>query len=986
MSEQSPAAELGGPATAERKVLTLLFVDLSGYTHLTATRDPEDVLRTVGPLLTDLRDVATDHGGYVPSVQGDGFLAVFGVPVSHSDDPRRAVEAAIAMRTRVEVRRGAGEDVPDIHVGIASGEVLVTVHAGQHDVIGAPVNLAARLSDAAAPGEVLVDETSAALTVDGAVYGAARTIIVSGFAGAVRVLPLMSVGRGTAGRATMIGRQDQLLALDQALDAVLASGASGVVVVSGEAGAGKTRLVESWTATHPGLTVLQGSCRPYGSPLPLSALSEAITRARDSLATSLSAARDDGTALDDFLSLLPRERRISGLAREPDEALQVAALRLLTAISRRQSTAILLEDLHWSDGPLLDLVHRLHDVPLPGALLVIATSREPAQDLPEVAVPPLSADEVVHVVEQHVGRPPAPALLQLLMERSAGNPLWLVECLALLKDRGQLAVEGAHVVASDADAGTDVPATIRMLVSARLDNLPSTQKVALQRASVWPNEIAISDWPGDAAGVASLVESGLLDLRSHEFVRFAHGLVREAVYRSMPRDARVAEHEALLRTITDPAARAYSALEVHRLDVAPAPGRREFIAERAVRSVIEHARYLRMSHTRAARDVLLRAGEVVNEVETSAPSACAELLTELAEILRALEDGPASAEAASRAAALAALSSDTTAQIRAQLALGEAVLGADNEKARRIAEDILAAAAASESERGRAWTLLGGSHAYDDVAELPRCLEAAFRSYQTAGDSEAAASAARQLAWNLSVTAGADFDHWLTVASATTASSHLYGQGELALVRAVVAQARGEWEQSWASAISAIALTERVGMHQSLVNAVAVAVEAATATGRRAALPGLLARLGTLVEGHRARLQITALCASAPALIMLGQQRDADTALDRASALLPSVGPNEATMLWAARGHTAALAGRHAEAQDAYEQAETLATDLELTLFALGCRLQRFAAQVRQGGRSGLKADVLAVAEELEAARASPLAAAARSLAGTVPD
>jgi class 3 adenylate cyclase len=985
MSEASPAAAVGGGTTAERKVLTLLFVDLTGYTRLTATRDPEDVLVAVGPLLGDLRHVAEEHGGYVPSVQGDGFLAVFGAPTTHSDDPRRAVEAAVAMRTRVQSRRAAGEDVPDVHVGIASGEVLVSAHDGHHEVIGAPVNLAARLSDAASPGEVLVDEASAALTADDALYGAARGVTLAGFAGTVRALPLINVGRRPSSGA-LVGREEQLLALDRAFQAEQTSAASAALVVTGDAGAGKSRLVESWVQSARGALVLRGSCRPYGSPLPLSALSEAISRASDALAADLAALPGGPAALVDFLRLLPRERPATGPGREPDEALQVAARRLLTAVTRERTTVLVLEDLHWADESLVEMIHGLHNDPIAGGLMVIATSREPAGDLPTLDVPPLSSDDVARVVELRVGAPPASALLDLLVERSAGNPLWLVECLALLQDRGQLGVEGSHAVAWETAGEPEVPASIRLLVSARLDSLPAAHKAALQRISVWPTEVALADCDEEIAEISGLLATGLLERSANDLLRFSHGLVREAVYRSMPRAARVAEHERLLGGSPDPAVRAYSALEVHRLDVAPDHSRRRFIADRAVIAVVVHARHLRMSHTRAAKDVLLRAGDLVAELDAIVPKACAVLLTELAEVLSELEDGAGSRESASRAVALAALASDESTRINAQLALGHAMLGADNATARELAEQVLGLDEISEPHRARAWRLIAGSHVYDDFSKVAPCLEQAHRSYLTAGDGESAASTARQLAWNLSVTADAEFDRWLAVASAATEAGHVRGQGELQLVRAVVAEARGEWEEAWQSATSAISLTERVGMYQSLVTAVAVAVEAATFTGRRDALPGLLARLTSLMQGHRARLQITGLCAAAPALMLLGRAKEAEQALATAQSMLASVGPNEATMFWAATGHSAALADRHEDAEPAFAQAELLAQQLGHTLFGYGCRLQRFTAQTRGGGRVGLHDDLLALALDLDVARAEVLAEQARALAASLND
>jgi class 3 adenylate cyclase len=981
MNEMSALNADDVAARDERKLLTLLFADVTGYTRMTATLDPEDVFRRIGPLLTELVQVAEQHGAHVPSVQGDGFLAVFGAPTSHADDPRRAMEAALAMRDVVQSLREAGSEAPDVHLGIATGEVLVTVRDAQHAVLGAAVNLASRLSDAAGPGEILVDEASAQLTSEEAAFGTVRTLSLAGFAGAVRALPLMGMARGLGSHgAPVVGRATELAELDRLLDSVRAGGSSTTVLVTGEAGAGKSRLIEEWRSRHPDVLLLRGNCRPYGSPLPLSALSEALTQAGPSVPDS-----DAGeAAYADFVRLLPRQRTAIGTGgREPDEAVALAARRMLEALSRSRAVGLVLEDVHWADKALLDVVHALHSEPIHGQLLVIASSRDSLPGVSEIRVPALSSDQVAQVVEHLLAVPADDALLRLLVERSAGNPLWLVECVALLRERGQLLVENGTAVIRDPRGGIEVPASIRLVVAARLDSLPSHQKAALQRLSTWPTAVPPGSWPADPQLVNGLVEAGLLALDRHGHIRFTHGLVREAVYNSMPRAARVAEHEALMMRTEDAAVRAYSALEIRRLDVAPDPDRRRLISERALTAVTEHARHLRTSHTGAARDVLLRASDLVGEIDITAPGASAVLLTELAEVYRDLEDGR-SVEVATRAVALAELASDEEVLLQARLALGEASLGSHNQRSRELAEAVLSHPGLHPRLRGRAWQVLATSHSYDDTPRMLECLQQAFSDFVAVGEVDAAAAVARRLALNLSVTADAQFDRWFSVAGTSTPLEHLRGQAELAFVGAVVAQARGEWEQSWEQANIAMRLAERVGMHHALVDATCVAVEAATITGRRVELPGLISRMMALTEGRRPRLRITGLCATAPALALLGRESEADRTLATAKALLPSLGPNEATMFWAAQGHAAALAEKHEAARDAYSKAEELAGQLGLTLFARGCRLQRLIAQAHRGDPVDTRQELLEVANDLEGVRATALAETARAFAASL--
>jgi hypothetical protein len=647
---------------------------------------------------------------------------------------------------------------------------------------------------------------------------------------------------------------------------------------------------------------------------------------------------------------------------------------------------LVLEDVHWGDETLLDVLRGLHVTPLSGEALVIATARETVAGLPELALPKLTSDEVRRVVEQTVNARPDDALLALLVERSAGNPLWLVECLRLLSERGQLTVEGDRAVVREGHAEIEVPASIRLIVSARVDSLPTGQKIALQRASAWPAGIPDSEWPGSPSQLTPLMELGLIDRDQDGRLRFSHGLVREAIYGSMPRAARVTEHEGLLTRSTDPAARAYSALEIHRLEISPDSERRQAIAHRALTAVVAHAQHLRLSHTRAARDVLLRQEPLVNELDLVAPAACAVFLTELADVLQELEQRAASRAAATRAVALADVAQDAGIYLRARLSLGESLLGTDNEAARQIADVALTHLEGREFHpvSARAWRLLANAHSYDDLPEMQRCLELAFLSAERAADQDAAASTARRVAFNLSVTADAEFDRWLEIATSRTPPEHLRGQAELALIRSVVAQARGEWEISWKEATKSMALAEQVGMHHRLVDAAAVATEAATATGRREALPGLIARLTSLTDGHRARLRLTALCAITPALVLLGREQDAARALVDAATQLPALGPNEALMVWSARGHCAAMLGRHVEAEEAFTLAETLAQDQAMSLFALGCRLHRLTAQVHQGGHAGSRAQLLSLSVEFDAARATPHAETARALAASL--
>jgi adenylate cyclase len=171
MTEDRPADAV----RSERKLVTLLFADLSGFTALVSSMDPEEVHAFVRPGLASLQRIVEDHGGTVPQVMGDGFMAIFGVPAAHEDDPERAVRAALAVRDHARElrRRGTGTPFPEIHAGITSGEVMVAPsgEAAGFAVVGDAVNTASRLADHARPGQVLVDEETRRRTVHAIRYG-----------------------------------------------------------------------------------------------------------------------------------------------------------------------------------------------------------------------------------------------------------------------------------------------------------------------------------------------------------------------------------------------------------------------------------------------------------------------------------------------------------------------------------------------------------------------------------------------------------------------------------------------------------------------------------------------------------------------------------------------------------------------------------------------------------------------------------------------
>ena len=269
----------------ERKLVTLLFSDLTGYTALAASLDPEEVFSFIQPTMVELQRVVEDHGGTVPQVQGDGFMAIFGVPAAHEDDAERAVRAALAVRDRVrELNEGrSGLAIPEVHSGVNSGEVMVgpAPEASGIAVVGDVVNTASRLADLAPPGAVLVEEQSWRRTRHAIRYGPRRSYAAKG-----KPRPVAAYEARTprtpfpAGRATpslgaeFVDREGPLERLSAELRAVRRTPSAGRDRQRGT-GAGKTRLASEFTGRDPDVLSFGGErpptarawrCHPWPPP------------------------------------------------------------------------------------------------------------------------------------------------------------------------------------------------------------------------------------------------------------------------------------------------------------------------------------------------------------------------------------------------------------------------------------------------------------------------------------------------------------------------------------------------------------------------------------------------------------------------------------------------------------------------------------------------------------------------------------------------
>jgi class 3 adenylate cyclase/tetratricopeptide (TPR) repeat protein len=559
----------------ERKVVTVLFADLVGFTSRAETLDPEDVEAILGPYHERLRDELEAHGGTVEKFIGDAVMALFGAPVAHEDDPERAVRAALAIRA------AAAESGFEVRIAVNTGEALVAIdadpRAGEGMAAGDVINTAARLQAAAPVNGVLVGETTYRATRDVIDYRTAEPVHAKGKSEpvaawtAVEARSPFGVDVRQHGGAPLVGRGRELDLLLAAFERARAEGSPQLVTLVGVPGMGKSRmtweLFQALDALPERIRWRQGRCLPYGGAA-LGALAE-IVKAHAGI---LEDDRPDaaGAKLDNAVAaVVPAPERawvtshLRGLVgldadqpRDRDEAF-TAWRRLLEAIAEREPLVLVFEDLHWADDVMLDFIDHLVDWASDVPILVLCTARpELLEHRPGwgggklnalvLSLSPLAGDEAATLLAAVLDRDVLPATAQArLLERSGGNPLYTEQLARLYAESGQ--VDG-------------LPEGLQAIVAARLDSLAPEEKDLLQNAAVLGKVF----WTGALAAMGSpAVEALLHGLERKEFVRrerraavggegeyaFRHVLVRDVAYGQIPRAERSEKHETAGRWV-----------------------------------------------------------------------------------------------------------------------------------------------------------------------------------------------------------------------------------------------------------------------------------------------------------------------------------------------------------------------------------------------------------------------------------------------------
>jgi class 3 adenylate cyclase/tetratricopeptide (TPR) repeat protein len=577
---------------SERRLVSVLFADLVGFTTLSEHRDPEEVRDLLSRYFDRCRSLIERHGGIVEKFIGDAVMAVWGTPVAREDDAERSVRAALAL-TQAVTAMGAEVGMPSLRVraGVLTGSAAVEVGAeGEGMVLGDAVNTASRLQSLAAPGTVLVDDVTRRASEAAIAYEDAGELFVKGREQPVHAWTALRVVAGAGGarrsaglEAPFVGRDDELATIVDSFERAAADDRAGLVTVIGGAGVGKSRLLWEFFKYIDGVERIvryhQGRCLSYGEGVAYWALAE-IVRGRagiDESEAAASARQKLRAVVEEFISdererrlVEPRLAHLLGLEQRTatDRADLFSGWRLFfERIAAAEPVVLVFEDLQWADSGLLDFIDYLLEWSAEHPIFILALGRPEmlsarAAWTPTIVLEALGREAMLSMLEGLV--PGLPETLgRKILDRAEGVPLYAVETVRMLLDRGVLHQEGNRYVVSGTITDLDVPETLQALVAARLDNLDPGERALLQDAAVIGQSFtpamvaAVSDRSGQDVrrSLDALVTKQILayvdDARSAERGQysFLQGLLRTVALGTLGRRDRKAKHLAVARQL-----------------------------------------------------------------------------------------------------------------------------------------------------------------------------------------------------------------------------------------------------------------------------------------------------------------------------------------------------------------------------------------------------------------------------------------------------
>ena len=566
----------------ERRLVTVLFADVVGSTTLGEAMDPEDLRRLLGRFLAIASEVVAEHGGTLEKFIGDAAMAIFGLPHTHDDDARRALDAALALRDRLRSDIALGERLP-IRIGLNTGEVVASRDRERSDFIvtGDPVNIAARLQQVAEPWQILASTRTASADRGGHEFGPVVELGLKGKAATVAARPLLGNAKAAAPHGPLVGREADLAQLDLVARRAFTERRPYMVSLIAPAGTGKSRLVEEFISRLPDIVanpqVAIAQCLPYGQRLtywPMRALLESIVGLPED--ASPEATRQ---AIRDWL--------VDAGAEQPAETTELLAATIgasetdipdrgqlfvawretIELAAAKRPLLLLIEDIHWSSDSLLDLIEFILQPRADSSILMLALARpELLERRPSwgggrrnhlsIALEPLDPESIGDLVRGLLTGAVA-ELVPLVASRSEGNPFYAEEMVRALVERGVDLTDGASV----AEAAAQLPDTVQATVLARMDSLDPAARRVLQLGSVFGRSFTtdgVASVEGErhdhASAIEELVDRELLRPAGRAELTFRHIIIRDVAYGTLTRAERCILHAAAGRWLEGRAA------------------------------------------------------------------------------------------------------------------------------------------------------------------------------------------------------------------------------------------------------------------------------------------------------------------------------------------------------------------------------------------------------------------------------------------------